>query len=39
MPRVLELLSQDEMLALVHILRTGTYEEQMAAVEAIEKRL
>jgi hypothetical protein len=39
MPRVLELLSEDELLALTQILRHGTHDEQMAAVEAIEKRL
>lgn len=39
MPRVLELLSEDELLALVDILRNGTYDEQMTAVEALEKRL
>jgi hypothetical protein len=39
MPRMLELLSEAELLALIQVLRTGTQDEQMAAVEAIEKRL
>ncbi len=37
MPRVLKLFSEDELLALVEILRYGTHDEQLTAVEAIEK--
>lgn len=39
MPLVLKLLDEDELLALVQVLRTGTEAEQKSAVEAIEKRL
>ena len=39
MPLVLKLLSEDELLVLIQILRSGTEAEQMSAVEAIEKRL
>jgi len=39
MPFVLKLLSEDELLAFIQILRHGTEAEQMSAVEEIEKRL